>query len=439
MGDAELRPAPRVQHLHDDANAPADSQVRETGFGSEGRHRWGKRLDNLRSDPDQLALVMHPVVDVVAGRVAGYEVLSRFAAPQPTEAWFLAARTLERSAELDGLVLRAALPLRARLPHGTFLTVNASPTSLCDPEVMRTLLQVDLTGVVVEITEHSECAPADLVEPLARLRARGAKIALDDVGTGHSGLLRMAVARPEMVKVDLQLVRGLESDLVKRSLVQFLGECAARLDAWIVAEGVETAAELDVLRGMGVPLVQGFLLARPAAGFAQLDAPARDLLREATPVRVEDAPRRSRDLTRRTPTARSISGALRRVVQSSAPVVVVDAEDVPRVMVLPGQGRGQRPRVQPVEVTLAPETTVSDAATRAVARSPAVRFDPLVCTDASGRYVGLVGVEDMIMDLARGPVDVRPRWAHRGRPWAATGERHIGGDIQVPVPTGIAS
>jgi EAL domain-containing protein (putative c-di-GMP-specific phosphodiesterase class I) len=228
------------------------------------RIRWEQRLDALVADPSALRLVLHPVVDVVAGRVAGYEALSRFDSPLPTEEWFDAARALGRSGEVDQLVLSRALPLQALLPHGTFLTVNATPTSLREPAVLDTLLAHDLTGVIVEITEQADCAPYDLLGPLRRLRARGAKIALDDVGTGHSGLLRMAVLRPEMVKVDLQLVRGVSGDTVKRSLVQFLGQCAARLDAWIVAEGVETTAELETLTSMGVPLVQGFLLARPS-------------------------------------------------------------------------------------------------------------------------------------------------------------------------------
>ncbi|WP_432521868.1 EAL domain-containing protein [Kineococcus sp. SYSU DK006] len=375
--------------------------------GRAHRSRWHRRLDAVGADPGLLQLVLHPVVDVAGGRVAGYEVLSRFPSDVPTEEWFRAARALDRDADLDLVVLRAALPLLERLPHGTFLTVNTSPTSLADPAVVSTLLERDLTGVVVELTEHSACDPATLVEPLAQLRERGALIALDDVGTGHSGLLRMAVVRPELLKVDLQLVRGLEHDLVKRSLVQLLGECASRLDAWIVAEGVESVAELDVLRAMGVPLVQGYLLARPAAGFGTLGPEARRVLADpAAPaggsrLAAGAGPRRTGDLTRRTKTARSVDGAVSVVGEDPGPVVVVDAEDVPQLLVLPGHHPGEAPQVRPVGVTLAPETAVPEAAARAVARPGPGRFDPLVCTDATGRYVGVVGVEDVVLDLAQ--------------------------------------
>ncbi|WP_432540569.1 EAL domain-containing protein [Kineococcus sp. SYSU DK002] len=378
------------------------------------RGRWHRRLDAVCADPALLRLVLHPVVDVAAGRVAGYEVLSRFPSAVPTEEWFRAARALGRDADLDLVVLTCALARLPHLPPGTFLTVNASPTSLSDDRVMAALLAHDLTGVVLELTEHADCDPRDLIGPLTRLRARGALVALDDVGTGHSGLLRMAVVRPDILKIDLQLVRDLHHDLVKRSLVQFLGECAGRLDAWIIAEGVETVDELDVLRGMGVPLVQGFLLARPGDDFDPLTAPARHLL-DASRAPVPAAgphPRHAGRLARRTKTARDVAGAVRAVSEEPAPVVVVDAEDVPRVIVLPPHRPGDGPRVEPVETTLAPETPVAEVAARAVARGGAVRFDPLVCTDGTGRYVGVVGFEDLVLDLAATSAHVPAAPAH---------------------------
>ncbi|WP_432535195.1 EAL domain-containing protein [Kineococcus arenarius] len=369
--------------------------------------RWRGRLADLAAHPELLRPVLHPVVDVAAGRVAGYEVLSRFAplrgrAHGPEE-WFAAARALGRSAELDLLVLRRALALREHLPHGTFLTVNAAPASLGDRRVLDLLRAHDLTSVVVEVTEHTDYDAGALSAPLDALRERGARIALDDVGTGHSGLLRMAVVRPEVLKVDLQLVRGLDGDPVKRSLVRFLGECADRLDAWVVAEGVETPGELDVLRSMGVPLVQGFLLARPAEGFAPLSPRARRVLSTGSAAPPGDeGTRLSGQLARRTKTSRTVAEAVRAVAEDRAPVVVVDERDVPRVLVLPGTHPGEDPRVRRACTTLAPETAVPEAAARAVSRPAPVRFDPMVCTDATGRYVGVVGVEDVVLDLAGG-------------------------------------
>ena len=122
--------------------------------------------------------------------------------------------------------------------------------------------------------------------------------------------------------------------------------------------------------------------------------------------------RRTGDLARRTKTAHTVSGAVRIAAEDVAPVVVVDEQDVPRVIVLPGHRAGEDPRVESVDVRLAPETPVSEAAGRALAREASVRFDPLVCTDSTGRYIGLVGVEDVVLDLAAAPAA-----GHRRHPW----------------------
>ncbi|WP_369052147.1 EAL domain-containing protein [Kineococcus terrestris] len=446
MSDPRLRHrrAPAARPGLAVADLPADAARTADSADAAG---WSQRLDALRAAPEALRLVLHPLVDLAAARVAGHEVLSRVDLPAPVppgagphdvpapagpERWFDAARALGRAAELDALVLRRALGLRARTPHGQFLTVNASPTSLLDGRVLDVLLGAgDLAGVVLEVTEHADCAPEALLEPLRALRARGAVVALDDVGTAHSGLLRMAVLRPEVVKVDLQLVRGLEGDVVRRTLVQLLGECAGRLDAWVVAEGVETPAELDVLRGMGVPLVQGHLLARPEPRFQSLSARALEHLRRgAVPGRCGDpgAPgeRRAGDLARRTKTSRSLPEAAGVAGTERTTVVVVDVRDVPVALVVPDERAPSGVRSLPVDVTFAPEDTVHDVAVRAVARAAAARFDPLVCTDATGRFVGVLGVEDVVLDLAsdsRSSTGAVSRSAARWQPGAAARAR----------------
>ncbi|WP_432547279.1 EAL domain-containing protein [Kineococcus sp. SYSU DK004] len=422
MSDPRLRhrraPAPPVERAAGELVAGTTGPAPPTGTADAAG--WSERLDALLAAPESLRLVLHPLVDLAAARVAGHEVLSRVDLPAPArsgapaheapapagpERWFDAARALGRAAELDALVLRRAVGLRARTPHGQFLTVNASPTSLLDGRVLDVLLGAgDLSGVVLEVTEHADCQPEALLEPLRALRARGAVVALDDVGTAHSGLLRMAVLRPEVVKVDLQLVRGLEGDVVRRTLVQLLGECAGRLDAWVVAEGVETPAELDVLRGMGVPLVQGHLLARPEPRFQSLSPRALEHLRRGTGRGGPAGPegRRAGDLARRTKTSRSLPEAAGVAGTERTTVVVVDVRDVPVALVVPDERDPSGVRSVPVDVTFAPEDTVHDVAVRAVARAAGARFDPLVCTDATGRFVGVVGVEDVVLDLASG-------------------------------------
>ncbi|WP_380155377.1 EAL domain-containing protein [Kineococcus gynurae] len=379
---------------------------------------WRRRIDALLAQPAAFSLALQPVVDVAARRVAGYEALGRFGVAiegrrrGPGE-WFAAAAHLGRAAELDALVLQSVLQERVRLPHGTFLTVNVTPDALLTPAFVAQLLAGERRGLVLEVTEHAEVDSADLVGPLDAWRDRGGLVALDDVGAGHSGLLRLALTRPDLIKIDLQLIRGLESDLMKRSVVQLVGECAARLDAWVVAEGVETVAELDVLRTMGVPLVQGFLLARPRGGFARLDPGAAALLagsdRSTPGPRTADEPGPTGPvspvsrLARRPRTTLDLAVAHAVAEVEGCTTVVLDDRDVPVAVVLPDV-TGSRAVTELTCVD--PGTRVGDVAVRAVSRPTGRRFDPVVCTDETGRFVGLVGVEDLVIDLAAAQVPV---------------------------------
>lgn len=129
----------------------------------------------------------------------------------------------------------------------------------------------DLSGLVLELTEHLPFGDLDeLSGLLAPWRAAGASVALDDAGSGYAGLQQLSVLRPEVVKLDHSLVSGVDRDPVKLALAELLGSFSGRLDAWLLAEGVERREELDVLAGLGVPLVQSFLLGRPAPDMAEL-------------------------------------------------------------------------------------------------------------------------------------------------------------------------
>ena len=149
----------------------------------------------------------------------------------------------------------------------------------------------DLRRVVVELTEHS---PVDDLEALRRetdeLRARGALIALDDAGSGYSGLQQLAALRPQIVKLDRALVSDADTDPVRMALAEMVGEFAGRIDAWLLAEGMETAAELAAFTRLGVPLAQGWVLGRPGAGFAPLAPDVVQLVRtHAARVRLTES------------------------------------------------------------------------------------------------------------------------------------------------------
>ena len=162
------------------------------------------------------------------------------------------------NAVLQARVLRAGIAARAALPPDTFLTVNVDPHLLTDPEVAGVLTDAaDLTRVVLELTEHTQALQqAHAAGVLATVRAAGGLLAMDDAGTGYAGLSQLLALRPHFVKLDRELVTGIDTDPVKAALVEVFGDLAGRMDTWILAEGVETDAELDTLIRLGVPLAR---------------------------------------------------------------------------------------------------------------------------------------------------------------------------------------
>src|SRR3954467_15980342 len=235
----------------------------------------------LLADPEDLSLVFQPIVDLAAATVAGYEALARFPGVAGPDAWFAAAAEAGIAPGLEALAIHKALAAVPSLPPNTFLTVNVSPHLLGSAPVQHALAtRPDLHRVVVELTEHTPVhALAALRRQTDELRRRGALIALDDAGSGYSGLQQLAALRPQIVKLDRALVSDADTDPVRVALAEMLGEFAGRIDAWMLAEGIETAAELAAFAQLGVPLGQGWLLGCPSPGFAPLSAEATELVR----------------------------------------------------------------------------------------------------------------------------------------------------------------
>ncbi|MEU2350223.1 EAL domain-containing protein [Modestobacter sp. NPDC049651] len=373
---------------------------------------WAAALVEVLADPARPALVFQPIVDLRRGLVCGYEALSRFgddAACGP-DRWFAAADELGLGAALEARVVCAALSARATLPADCFLTVNVSPHLLTEPELADLLLSAgDLSRVVLELTEH---VPVDdhqrLTGLLDQLRAAGAAIALDDAGSGYSGLQQLALLRPQFVKLDRALVDHVDRDEAKLALAELLGTYAGRLDAWLLVEGVERFEELDAFVRMGVPLAQGYLLARPGPGWPQLDPELAARLRAMT-----ERARQGESvagLVERVPTVpagpdlRADLAAARRLLAADPGldlVAAVDERGCPTALVRPGLRGGDRDlQVLPVSLRVRPATPVVDVAVRAMTRVAARRFDPAVCVDASGALLGVVRPERMTLRLA---------------------------------------
>ena len=235
----------------------------------------------LVARPDAVRPVFQPIVSLATGEPVGYESLARFAGKPglPPSWWFSQAHRFGLGASLEAEAVRRALAAPER-PHGAFLSVNMSPSAIASTEVLEEL-PADLRGVVIEITEEERVLDVDALQRhLAPLRARGARIAVDDAGEGYAGLQQVMRMRADIIKLDRSLVADVHADPAKIALIGSLVHFARSTGASICAEGIETLDELRVLIHLGVSTGQGWVLARPGEPWATVNAEAARLCRE---------------------------------------------------------------------------------------------------------------------------------------------------------------
>ena len=230
------------------------------------RGRLGRAVDGLH-------MVYQPIVVWSSRRVFGYEALLRSSEPTMCHpgAIFDAAEQLDR-VELVGRAIRRRV--QAPLPeagHETFLFVNLHTRDLMDDDLYdpEAPLSRVASRVVLEITERASLHHVDDIHArVARLREMGFRIAIDDIGAGYAGLTSFALLEPDVVKVDMALVRDVDKRETKAKLIASLGALCRDLHVVLIAEGVETVAERDALVAIGCDHFQGYLFGRPAAPFA---------------------------------------------------------------------------------------------------------------------------------------------------------------------------
>lgn len=213
---------------------------------------------------EDVRCVFQPVIELATGRPAGYEALARFdtGTPRGPDEWFAQAHRVGLGQQLEALALRVALETPGR-PEGTFLALNVSPRALLTAPV-RAVLPDDLTGIVIELTEHELFgAEGELEAEIAALRARGARVALDDAGAGYAGLQQIIRLAPDILKLDRALVHGAHADASRQALLEALIGFASSTGAAICAEGVEDLDDVRALVALDVTYAQGYGLARP--------------------------------------------------------------------------------------------------------------------------------------------------------------------------------
>ncbi|MBZ0118064.1 MAG: EAL domain-containing protein [Sandaracinaceae bacterium] len=216
---------------------------------------------------DRLFLVYQPIVQWSNKRIVGFEALVRSEEPTLPHPGLL----LDAAARLDRMpVLSAAIRQIAHRPFlerrdDVKLFLNLHVSDVTSADLLDSELSEMASRVVLEITERASLESVEGLDGhVSALRARGYAIAIDDLGSGYAGLSSFAMLDPDLVKLDMSLVRNVHESPVKRRLVQSLQEACRDLGVPMVAEGVETAEERDALIAAGCDHFQGFLFARPA-------------------------------------------------------------------------------------------------------------------------------------------------------------------------------
>jgi len=361
----------------------------------------------------RIAMAAQPIVDLRSGAIHAYEALARFRieGDLSTGELFALAERVGMREQLDLACLTRGLDLLPERPPGTRLSVNVSSQLLADPRAIELLAsRPDLHGLVLEITEEAlvrDYAALQLaLRPLVEL---GARVAVDDMGAGYSGLRHAIDLHPTYLKLDRMLVRGIDRDPKRAALVDALLRYAQHAGSHIVAEGVETEGELRTLTRLGVPLAQGFLLGRPAAPWPAL---ARPLAPAAAELQAGEAAQDGGDVATIGPQTTAEQAHARFVADPQLEaLVVLDAErrvlgSLTRHRLLARLGHrfgfalyGQRSVLRVADrhcLALPASTPWAELVSRAMARPPDSRHDAIALLDGDGRYLRHLTIRDLL-------------------------------------------
>lgn len=222
--------------------------------------------------------IFQPIVNLDDKSVLGYEALSRGPKGTPYEDPYLLfnlAREVNLSFELDRICRSKALMNSRNLKQGLFLFINCLPTAVHDPnfrgENLNSFLEnlrLSPMRIVLEISEHDAIENFDIFREAMRYYSDiGFAVAIDDIGSGYSSLEAVVELKPNFLKLDISMIREIDKNTLKQELVRGLIALAGRMNSRVIAEGIETHEEMKTLMDLGVPLGQGYLIAKPGSGF----------------------------------------------------------------------------------------------------------------------------------------------------------------------------
>lgn len=261
---------PGVQRFVDLVARLAAREIRRVR--SDTAHR-AARIDRIRAAAratEDVRISLQPIVALRSRVVVGEEALARFPDDRSPAEWFAEAWEAGFGVEMEVAMMRAALRSLDEVPNNVYLSLNVSPLTLLSSQLDQILGGVDLTRIVLELTEHRPVEDYDAMrQRLQPMRDTGLRLAIDDACAGFASLQHVLQLHPDIIKLDISLTRGIESDPTLQALASSLLAFSARIGAAIVAEGIETERQLEALNILGIGFGQGMLLGAPGRGIAR--------------------------------------------------------------------------------------------------------------------------------------------------------------------------
>jgi len=279
IGYANVKPFAKIHPERLLYRGIQQAQMEATDTGRQRIASQLRLLDYALSQPDSFHMLYQPLVRLEDHSIFAYESLARCSVKllRNPHILFNVAEQGGRIWPLSRILRRKSLEPLDRLPENQLLFINLHPADFSDPDLLNPdpLLLEYASRIVLEVTERAAIGDVDVFKRnLAHLREMGLRIAIDDLGSGYAALNAVAEANPDFIKFDMTLIRDIEKSPIRQNLVRNMVHFAEDAKCEVVAEGVETREELEVVRELGCHYVQGFYFARPSPPFIT-EVPAR--------------------------------------------------------------------------------------------------------------------------------------------------------------------
>jgi PAS domain S-box-containing protein len=222
-----------------------------------------RRIECIISD-GAFEPVFQPIVRMSTGEPIGFEALTRFDDGTRPDLVFAEATAAGVGLDLEAATMSKAMAAALSLPSDAWLSLNVSAALILDPDRLTPIINRRTRPVVIEVTEHDSITEYGSVRAAVALLGPDVRLAVDDAGAGVANFSHIVSLRPDFVKIDLGLVRGVNHDLTRQALIVGLRHFASATNGWLIAEGVETEEECRTLLGLDLEYGQGYLFGRPA-------------------------------------------------------------------------------------------------------------------------------------------------------------------------------